>query len=128
MKWKTHVRNTNFPVWIVDLHLDECLSKIQLKIYHELNYSDHTAYIWCDLFIDKWYQQQPPPFLPEIFLLAPGLILVEASWAFLLGALVETLPFISLVIVVKASSTLSDSFADVSKNRTLKWSASSFAS
>jgi len=66
------------------------------------------------------HQQHPPFLLFDSFLAPPLLILVPGPWSFLFGALVATLPFISLVIVVKASSTLSDSLADVSKNLTLK--------
>ena len=74
------------------------------------------------------HQQQPPFFLSPNLFPAPGFLILVLCECYGFGADVATLPFISLVIVVKASSTLSDSLADVSKNLTLKWSASSFAS
>lgn len=73
-------------------------------------------------------QQHPPLFLPWIFLPLPLVILVVPPWSALFGYEVATLALISRVIRVKASSTFIDSLADVSKNRTLKLSASSLPS
>ena len=75
-----------------------------------------------------FFAQQHPPFLVSLIFLAPPLLILVDPSCLGFGWLVATLPFISLVIVVKASSTFNDSFAEVSKNRTLKWSANSFAS
>lgn len=74
------------------------------------------------------YAQQHPPFFESLIFFAPPLLIFVEPSCLGFGTEVATLPFISLVIVVKASSTLSDSLADVSKNRTLKWSANSLAS
>ena len=79
----------------------------------------HVYRVYLIEFISDFSHQQHPPFFFSndfpLFLvnLAPSVCLG-------FGADVATLPFISLVIVVNASSTLSDSFAEVSKNLTLK--------
>jgi hypothetical protein len=62
--------------------------------------------------------QQHPYLLLPTFLAC--LLILTAPSTFGLGWEVATLPLISRVIRVKDSSTFTDSFADVSKNLTLK--------
>ena len=92
-----------------------------MKIHLQQEISVYTMFMPQGLF------NQQHPFCWLLIFFEPLLILVAPS-ALGLGWEVATLPLISLVIKVKDSSTLTDSLAEVSRNLTLKWSASSLAS